>query len=744
MRRYVVALVSVLGLLTGSFVVQAPAVAAETTATITGTVTGADGIVVTGQIDLYTPDGTWVRSWNSFNGAYTFPGIVPGSYKLYYGCSCNNRNIIGAFQGGGHLVEEATPIDIVAGTTTINPVLPFGGTISGTLLGDGSPLAIGSVSVQLDTEFYSNYPFRTAVMTAGGQWTVSKLIPGDYRVLFSGAGKWMPEYWDGETRESADLVTVGLSEAVAGIVVDVDQGNFISGTVTIDQGGAAIPVKNVRLLAYDSSGQVYFTYSDAAGAYSLNALPPGAYELCIFSDGHGITPSGPITGLIADDTCTRGATPTVTMTVGGIISGVDYVVAQGAQVTGTVMYRSMTELNYLYDSGVRAWKFDEASARYRPYKSGLVSLNDPQFDFPLSAGSYVLQFYATANGNLGNKYWRDASTFLGSEELIVEAGVDLNLGEVVLDPREITVDRLTGLNRFGTAIEATKFAYPDSTAGVPVVYITNAFKYPDALAAGPAAVREGGALLTVSPTSVPAEVMAELNRLHPSRIVLVGGQTMVSDAVKNAIDAGVPSVTSFVRLEGANRYETSRRIAQRVWGSSGSEVAFIATGNNYPDALAVGPAAIANDAPVILVNGAASSVDAATLAQLRALGVTKVFIIGGTPSVSAGILNSIQAAMPEPVERITGANRYETAVRIAQRFFEFSDYGFLTNGGGFADALGGGALAGAMGAPLYLNTQQCLLEEVYFDIVDVRANEVYLLGGTNMLSDSILYGEICG
>ncbi len=97
-----------------------------------------------------------------------------------------------------------------------------------------------------------------------------------------------------------------------------------------------------------------------------------------------------------------------------------------------------------------------------------------------------------------------------------------------------TVTRLFGADRYATAAAISAATY---AANATVVYIATGQGYADALAGGAAAGLEKGPLLLVPGTSIPAIVAAELNRLKPARIVVLGGPSVVSDAVKLGLKA---------------------------------------------------------------------------------------------------------------------------------------------------------------------------------------------------------------
>lgn len=96
------------------------------------------------------------------------------------------------------------------------------------------------------------------------------------------------------------------------------------------------------------------------------------------------------------------------------------------------------------------------------------------------------------------------------------------------------VTRLSGTDRFdaSAAISRENFFVP-----VPVVYIANGLKFPDALSGAPVAGGSGAPVLLVTTDGIPSAVAAELNRLDPERIVILGGVASVSDVVSGQLNA---------------------------------------------------------------------------------------------------------------------------------------------------------------------------------------------------------------
>ncbi len=305
------------------------------------------------------------------------------------------------------------------------------------------------------------------------------------------------------------------------------------------------------------------------------------------------------------------------------------------------------------------------------------------------------------------------------------------------DPRvstAIPITRISGENRYETAAAISKRSYP--TSGVPVVYVASGLDFADALAAAPAAAHQGGPLLLTTRWTVPSATLAELKRLAPQRIVVVGAGGAVGSSVSTALAAIAPTS----RIGGADRFETSRMIADHAFDSAA--VAYLATGLDFPDGLSAGAAAGAQDVPVVLVDGKAGRLDAATLATLGALNVAEVRIAGGTGVVSAGVASSLTAASLV-VKRYGGADRYATSVALNQAAFGMRANAFVATGALFPDALSGAAAAGAAGDPLYLARPNCVPSPVRSALMAHGATSLTLLGGPGALNDNVAYLRLC-
>lgn len=195
----------------------------------------------------------------------------------------------------------------------------------------------------------------------------------------------------------------------------------------------------------------------------------------------------------------------------------------------------------------------------------------------------------------------------------------------------IEVQRVAGKDRYETAIGVGTLM-PESDT----VYLATGKTFPDALAAGALAGKQGAPILLTRPGSLPAAVAADLNRRNPAHVILVGGPGAVSDDVLQQVEALGLSVT---RMAGENRYETAAQIAG-LWGE-GTEATWVATGETFADALTAAPLAARRDGPIVLTK--TDTLPLATATALLTLAPAQVHVLGGEGAVSSTVVSQIQS-----------------------------------------------------------------------------------------------------
>lgn len=210
------------------------------------------------------------------------------------------------------------------------------------------------------------------------------------------------------------------------------------------------------------------------------------------------------------------------------------------------------------------------------------------------------------------------------------AAVTANVA-IELDAYGGTVTRLDGRNRYetGTAISQQFWNSSD------VVYLATGADFADALAGGPLAASKDAPILLAKPGQLPAAVADELQRLNPNKVVFLGGKVALGEAVEADVADAVPSA-QVTRLAGTHRYATAEKIAQAGWNSS-NEV-FLATGLDFPDALAGAPAAAQAGAPLLLTKQ--NCMPTSTTNAVNDLGASTKVLLGGTGVLDTGAAHS--------------------------------------------------------------------------------------------------------
>lgn len=154
------------------------------------------------------------------------------------------------------------------------------------------------------------------------------------------------------------------------------------------------------------------------------------------------------------------------------------------------------------------------------------------------------------------------------------------------------------------------------------------------------------------------------------------------------------------RIAGPDRVETAIALSADRFGDGGATAAVLASSANFPDAIAGGPLATAAGGPVLLTGG--DGLDTRVEAELvRALPPgSDVFILGGTGALSPAVVTGVSRAGFHP-RRISGANRFETAVAVADEL-TLHQLVIIADGRGFREALIAASAAASLGGVVVL------------------------------------------
>lgn len=220
--------------------------------------------------------------------------------------------------------------------------------------------------------------------------------------------------------------------------------------------------------------------------------------------------------------------------------------------------------------------------------------------------------------------------------------------------------RVEGTNRYETSVAVSK---ETNAIGQPVILATGE-QFADALAAGPLAAKLSGTVLLTLPDRLPDAIAAEITRLAPSQLIVLGSTNSVSDEVAAAAQTAAPRAT-MERVGGTDRAETAALIAERYFENSHS--AFVTTGYSFPDALSAAAAASMSSTPAPVLLTTPDKLSPAAAKALKSIKAYTMTVVGGYSSVSMAVERALRADAIW-VNRYGGANRYETNVQVMSAF----------------------------------------------------------------------------
>ncbi|MFL6117889.1 MAG: cell wall-binding repeat-containing protein [Catenulispora sp.] len=297
-------------------------------------------------------------------------------------------------------------------------------------------------------------------------------------------------------------------------------------------------------------------------------------------------------------------------------------------------------------------------------------------------------------------------------------------------PGRATVRQIGGLDRYQTSRMVSQAQWAAGHADAVVLARGDAA--PDALAGVPLAAKVHGPLLLTDPAALGRDDRAELDRVlggpaSHKTVYILGGTAAVSPGIEAELRKAGYTVQ---RLSGETRFDTALAVAKRFGPTSH---VIVATGRNFPDALAAGPLGAVEGAPIVLSDD--TTMDPATTAFVKTHTVIDAV---GTQAWNA---TKALAGPGRSVNPLYGATRYDTATGVARRVVAMSGHPFpagvaIAGGTAFPDALTGGAFAANAGLPLLLTDPQ-RLDSATADQLHVWANtlaSVTIFGGRSAVT----------
>jgi len=231
---------------------------------------------------VYDLNNDWITDgWTDSNGDYMIQGFYTNNYKVYFDTS-NTGNYLSEWYNDKSEFDSADEVTITAGATTnnINAVLADGGSINGRVTNSTGTIGIENVDIQI-RDLNQNW-FPGTNTDSDGYYTINGLPAGDYKIEFrtySTPGNYVGEWYnDKNSFESADVVSVVVSQTTLGIDAQLADGGAVSGRVTDASGTVGIADVYVNICDLDQYW-LHCVGTDNDGYYTIYGVPEGSYKI---------------------------------------------------------------------------------------------------------------------------------------------------------------------------------------------------------------------------------------------------------------------------------------------------------------------------------------------------------------------------------------------------------------------------------------------------------------------------------
>ncbi|MHC2184947.1 putative cell wall-binding protein [Rathayibacter agropyri] len=226
---------------------------------------------------------------------------------------------------------------------------------------------------------------------------------------------------------------------------------------------------------------------------------------------------------------------------------------------------------------------------------------------------------------------RDELTRLKPAKIVV-VGSDLSVGSQVYSDlagyaKNRDIRRLGGVDRYDTSKLIMQYAF---SGGSSKAWLATGEKFPDALSASAAAGTVDAPVVLVNGTSDSADIVTRgiISGLGVTSLTIAGSELSVSAGIERSLRG--PVIT---RIGGIDRYDTSEKLNKAAFTSA--KTVYLATGENFPDALAGATAAGYTGSPLFAVQP--TCVPKAVLADISAVGAREVVLLGSTNTLSDSV-----------------------------------------------------------------------------------------------------------
>lgn len=338
--------------------------------------------------------------------------------------------------------------------------------------------------------------------------------------------------------------------------------------------------------------------------------------------------------------------------------------------------------------------------------------------------------------NLNRQYSEiKGSMYFSARDIIKNTILQNDLKDIYSDKPK--VKPLKGSTRYETATTISKEGWPN---GANTVVITSGNSIVDGVTATPLATSYDAPILLSDKDTLTDYTSKELKRLNPKKVIIIGGESSVSDKVINEMRSILPNATTN-RVGGIDRYETSLKIAKEIDTINSINKIYVAGGYGEVDALSIASKAGEENTPIILMPK--DNVDSNSYNWLKNKNLQNAYFIGGNAVLSDNVISQINDITSNNVlnNRIYGEDRQETNGKVIEKFYTNTNYEkvLVSKSDPLVDALTAGPLAAKLKSPIVIvgnsvsKTQSNVLESK-------KSSIIYEIGGginTNSINSVI-------
>lgn len=291
--------------------------------------------------------------------------------------------------------------------------------------------------------------------------------------------------------------------------------------------------------------------------------------------------------------------------------------------------------------------------------------------------------------------------------------------------RNKKIDRIAGSDRFETSVELSKKTYDKADT----VILVNGYKSSDALTAVPFAHSLEAPILLSDENRISDAVRGEINRLGAKKILVIGGESVVSRSLVNELSKSY----DVHRIAGRDRYETSTMVASEYAKKKGRyNRAIMVNGDNLVDALSISNLPEKDMAPVLLTES--KNLNANSKRFIDENKVKDILILGGSNSVSRDLENHLRPG--RSINRIYGKDRYHTSMILAGISSDKKNV-IVASGKNYADALTLGSYAIKNHSAVIMVDDDKSIDYVKEHIEKNDIGKIRVVGGRNSIPESL-------